>query len=102
MPILHLTDPVKYLKGVGPARAEIFAELGVRTVGDLPFYFPRDLSHMPGREPTANCRKKADAIATVGGTLRRCRWHGQRWKPVFSCLLADDSAQMDVTWFNAA
>ena len=37
-----LSMPVQYLKGVGPARAKIFAQLGVETVGDLLEYFPRD------------------------------------------------------------
>ena len=30
-----LSMPVQYLKGVGPARAKLFAQLGVETVGDL-------------------------------------------------------------------
>jgi len=30
-----LTMPVQFLKGVGPARAEVFARLGVRTIADL-------------------------------------------------------------------
>ena len=39
---IKLSMPVQFLKGVGPARAEIFAKLGVVTVGDLLEYFPRD------------------------------------------------------------
>ncbi len=35
-------NPIQYLKGVGPARAELLDELGVRTVGDLLQYYPRD------------------------------------------------------------
>ena len=38
----NLSMPVQYLKGVGPARAEVFAQLGVKTVADLLEYFPRD------------------------------------------------------------
>lgn len=33
---------VKYLKGVGPAKAALLAKIGVRTVGDLLALFPRD------------------------------------------------------------
>ena len=36
-----LTDPVTVLKGVGPARARQFAQLGVETLGDLICHFPR-------------------------------------------------------------
>jgi len=36
------TADVKYLKGVGPARAALLGKLGIRTVGDLLAFFPRD------------------------------------------------------------
>ena len=38
---------VQYLKGVGPARAQVFEKLGVRTVADLLEYFPRDWVFAP-------------------------------------------------------
>ena len=37
---LTLTTSVKYMKGVGPRRAESLARLGVRTVGDLLYHTP--------------------------------------------------------------
>ncbi len=37
---LKLVSDVKYLKGVGPARAELFAERGITTVKDLLYYTP--------------------------------------------------------------
>lgn len=35
-----LEQPVQYLKSVGPKRAESFAKIGIKTIGDLLFYFP--------------------------------------------------------------
>ena len=38
-----LTQPLQYLKGIGPRRAEMLAEeLSIRTVGELLAYYPRD------------------------------------------------------------
>ncbi len=37
-----LLTPVQFLKGVGPARAELLARLGLCTVRDVLFFFPRD------------------------------------------------------------
>lgn len=39
---LTLKSDVKYLKGVGPSTAEKLGRLGISTVEDLIFYFPRD------------------------------------------------------------
>jgi RecG-like helicase len=33
--------PLQYIKGVGPRRAEALANLGIRSVRDLFYYFPR-------------------------------------------------------------
>lgn len=32
---------IRYLKGVGEKRAELFAKKGIKTVEDLLYYFPR-------------------------------------------------------------
>ncbi|HEX5483138.1 MAG TPA: ATP-dependent DNA helicase RecG [Terriglobia bacterium] len=102
LPKLALHSEVKYLKGVGPARAEIFASRSIRTVEDLLYYTPfryedrkllarvRDL--LPGQMATVlvkviSCglmrtRKGAylydlaahDASAEAPGGLIRCKW----------------------------
>ena len=33
---------IQYVKGVGPARAELLNKLDVKTAGDLLEYYPRD------------------------------------------------------------
>ena len=38
----QLSDELTYLKGVGPARAELLIKLGLRRAADLLFHFPRD------------------------------------------------------------
>ena len=37
---LQLNSPVKFLKGVGPKRAEALQRLAIRTVGDLLYHVP--------------------------------------------------------------
>ncbi|MBI4811539.1 MAG: hypothetical protein HY800_08920, partial [Ignavibacteriales bacterium] len=37
-----MTDPVMFVKGIGPKRASVLAEQGIRTVRDLLYYFPYD------------------------------------------------------------
>lgn len=39
-PVLHLSDPITVLPGVGPKRATTLQELGLSTIEDLLLYFP--------------------------------------------------------------
>ncbi|MCL4424726.1 MAG: ATP-dependent DNA helicase RecG [Firmicutes bacterium] len=39
--VADLSRDIQYLKGVGPARARLLGKLGLHTVADLLFYFPR-------------------------------------------------------------
>ncbi|MDP3732585.1 MAG: ATP-dependent DNA helicase RecG [Candidatus Omnitrophota bacterium] len=36
-----LITPIQYLKGIGPKRAKSFSKLGINTIEDLLYYFPR-------------------------------------------------------------
>jgi len=62
-----LETPVRFLKGVGPARAKLLAKLDLETAGDLLFYMPRsilDLSDV--REPDT---LEAGLTQTVRGAV---------------------------------
>lgn len=39
--MLDLNKEIKYIKGVGPARAELLQKLGIFNLQDLITYFPR-------------------------------------------------------------
>jgi ATP-dependent DNA helicase RecG len=41
-PAQLLATPIQFLKGVGPARAELLERLGLRTAREVLFFFPRD------------------------------------------------------------
>jgi ATP-dependent DNA helicase RecG len=45
-----LATPLQYLKGVGPARAELLDRLGLHAVRDVLFFFPRDYQDISERE----------------------------------------------------
>ena len=48
----QLTDGVQYLKGIGPAKAKLFEALGIRTIGDLLYHYPRTVSYTHLTLPT--------------------------------------------------
>ncbi|HAA65174.1 MAG TPA: hypothetical protein DCE04_08380, partial [Thermoanaerobacter sp.] len=39
---MPLNLDIQYVKGVGPKRAKLLKKLGINTVEDLLFYFPKD------------------------------------------------------------
>ena len=94
MPALELDSPLQLLKGVGPARAEAFAELGVRTVADLLCYFPFRYEQELGHVEIAALRP--GAIATIRGTITRV---GGRY-PGFTATVHDGTAAVKLRWFQ--
>jgi len=93
-----LSMPVRFLKGVGPARARVFARLGVRTVGDLLEYFPRDWHFAPEavRINQIQPRQKATIVGLVESVDFR-RFGG---RAIFEALVADDTGVCRIVWFH--
>ena len=97
----QLTSEVKYLKGAGPARAELLASRGIRTVEDLLYYTPfryedrtrltriRDL--IPGQATTVFAK-----VLTSG--LMRTRKKGTY---IYDLACMDSSGMLRCKWFNA-
>ncbi len=64
---LTLTTSVKYLKGVGPKRAESLARLGIRSVGDLLYHAPH--RYLDATTVTPFARAAVDAEVTCVGRV---------------------------------
>ncbi len=95
---IGLSMPVQYLKGVGPARAEAFARLGVRTVGDLLEYYPRDWVFAP--QPVKVNRLQAGETATVVGLVESTDYQNYRKPPIFEAMLSDETGICRIVWFH--
>jgi ATP-dependent DNA helicase RecG len=90
--------PVQYLKGVGPARAKVFAQLGVETVGDLLEYFPRDWVFTPDVIKINQMREGQSA--TVIGLVESTDYASYRRIPIFEAEITDDTGLCRVIWFH--
>jgi ATP-dependent DNA helicase RecG len=93
-----LSTPVQYLKGVGPARAEVFSKLGVQTVADLLEYFPRDWIFAPG--PIKIGQMRADEPATIIGLVESIDFQSYRRPPIFEAIVSDETGVCRIVWFN--
>lgn len=99
---IRLTDktPVKYIKGIGEARAAAFSRLGIETAGDLLGFYPRAYEERGRVVPISQtidgeiCAleitvRETSAVRIVRGKLS-----------VFRTLVEDESSVMELVFFN--
>ena len=95
---LDLSTPVRYCKGVGPAKAKIFSQLGVETVGDLFEYYPRDWEFI---EPPAKINSLVPGVnACVIGLVESVDFNRFSRARIFEVILTDQTASLRVVWFG--
>jgi len=97
--MLKPSSPIQYLKGVGPAKAELFAKIGISTAMDLLRHYPRayidrtTMGTISSLAPAQNCT----AMGTVVGFQIRPTRDGRK---DFIMVLSDDTGTIECIWFN--
>jgi ATP-dependent DNA helicase RecG len=91
--------PVQYLKGVGPARAEAFEKLGVKTAADLLEYYPRDWYFAP--ELVKIRQLKPDHTVTLAGIVESTDLQSWRRPSYFEAYINDETGICRIIWFNS-
>jgi ATP-dependent DNA helicase RecG len=86
---LELGTAVKYLKGVGPKRAEALARLGIRTAGDLLYHAPRRYVDATALTPLARVAVGQEATC-LGRVVRTGVLPTRRGLRVFRAVLRDE------------
>ncbi|MHC4886023.1 MAG: hypothetical protein ACYTGH_13160, partial [Planctomycetota bacterium] len=96
-----LEDSVQYIKGVGPARAGDFTKIGVITVRQLLFTFPRRLSDRSLMVTVAEALRMSGQEVSLRLSHLKCKTHRSRnGKKVVTSTFADDTGRMTATWFG--
>jgi ATP-dependent DNA helicase RecG len=93
--------PLTALPGIGPARAERLARLGLHAVRDLLLLVPRRLAEQPARSAVNAARDAVGRRVCVGGHLKGLSFHrsGGR-RSLLRARLADESGRIDLLFFN--
>ena len=91
---------IQFVKGVGPARKKLFAQLGIANVEDLLYFFPRRYEDRRNLTPIAQL--KVGDWQTVSGKIlskqSRRSWYTK--KHVSQMGLEDGSGRISCVWFN--
>ncbi len=100
-PTQGLATPIQYLKGVGPARAELLRRLGLEKVSDVLFYFPRDYQDLIDLRSIADFEEGKPL--SVRGIVEEIDIRGTGpGKSVLGVLVREARLYMRALWFNQA
>jgi ATP-dependent DNA helicase RecG len=96
-----LSTPIKFLPGVGPGRAERLRRIGIRSIGDLLFCFPRDYEFPapPARVDQLREGRSAALVGTVTDAEIVSRTPG---KSKFGAVIENESGAVRIVFFNQA
>ena len=94
-----MSDPVRFLTGVGPEMARRLAKLEIRTIRDLLFHVPRGYRDRRLITPIAFLKPHTEAsvLATVATVRVERRLRGRR---DVSAIVQDGTGPLRVVWFN--
>lgn len=94
---IHEMD-VKFLKGVGPRLAQLLGMVGIQTVENLLYYFPRRYLDYNNRVKILDLEQGQDV--TVIGTIRTVNaYKTKTGLSILSLVIVDDTGMMAANWF---
>ncbi|MHB1037070.1 MAG: ATP-dependent DNA helicase RecG [Pirellulales bacterium] len=94
-----LATPVQFIKGVGPHRAEILARLGLMTVRDILFFFPRDYQDLTNLQSLGNLEE--GKLVTVRGKVEEVELRGTgTGRSLLGVLIREGNHFLRALWFN--
>ena len=95
---MDIHAPVQYVKGVGPARAEALARVGVRTAEDLLLHLP--LRYEDRRRFVRIGDLRPGMRVSVEGEVTAAGIRRARRMTLYEVRVADGSGQLKALWFN--
>ncbi len=91
--------PVRYVKGVGPAKAALFEKLGVSTVYDLLYHLPRRYEDRT-RVVTPSQVEPGKPQAVRGKVLKRSGFKARTGTGIFEITVGDGKGKVYAVWYN--
>ncbi|MGE5474225.1 MAG: ATP-dependent DNA helicase RecG [Ignavibacteriales bacterium] len=95
-----LYKPIQYIKGVGEARAKLLEKLGINTIEDMLYYFPRDYEDRGEIKKIIELydQQPASFRAFVKSGITESR--PRKGLTIQKLLVKDETGTCILTWFN--
>lgn len=99
--MLNMSTDIRYLKGIGSKRAELFNKLGVFNIGELLRYLPRAYEDRTDIREICEIEEGESVCvrATLAGGMRMFR--ARTGARVVQARVSDGTGILNLTWFNA-
>jgi len=91
--------PVRYLKGVGPQKADLFGRLGVENLSDLLNYLPRRYEDR-SRIVEVKDLQPGQAQTVVGKVLKTSVFTARTGTRIFEMAVGDGNRRVFAVWYN--
>ncbi len=95
-----MSKDIRYIKGVGEKRAELFNKKGIYTVEDLLYYFPRSHEDRSEMKEIADCIEGETVCigVTVFSPVKDVRV--RRNMLISTMIVCDQTGALNVVWYN--
>lgn len=96
---IGLQSPVTVISGIGPSYAEKLERLGVRTIRDLLYLFPRRYDDFSNLKPISRLQY-GDEVTIMGTVWDAGEKRVRGGAAIFQAILSDGSGTIQCTWFS--
>lgn len=98
---MELTDDVKYIKGVGPSRAELLNKLNIYTLNDLVTYYPREHEDRSKVTKIANTIEDTECLIEAIGVSRMTEVRTYKKNmTIYKLIVRDETGSCELIWYN--
>ena len=98
--MIDLKQSVQYVKGVGPNRAKLLNNIGIRTLDDLITYFPRTYEDRSKPKKITDLIDGEEALIEVMATSNVSEVRIGKNRSILKLIVRDESGACVITWFN--
>ncbi len=89
---------LRYVKGIGPKRAEALAKLGIRSIRDLFYLFPHRYEDRSALTPINQL--EPGQSTSIHGEVLSVKLKPIRYMPILEVVVGDKSGMITAVWFN--
>lgn len=95
-----LNKDIQYVKGVGPTRAKILQKIGINTLGDAIYYFPRGHEDRGKIKNISELVDGEEALISAFAVSKISEYRANPRLTICKLMVRDETGSCQITWYN--